>query len=65
MIKVEKAKPDDADALKKALGNYTDAQERLNMRMVELPAISNPNVEKLLKEVDEKPQNTGVFGTVS
>ena len=61
VIKVEKAKPDDADALKKALGNYTDAQERLNMRIGKLPAISNPNVEKLLKEVDEKTAKHAEF----
>ena len=61
MIEVEKAKPDDADALKKALGNYTDAQERLNMRIGKLPAISNPNVEKLLKEVDEKTAKHAEF----
>ncbi|MFA5821083.1 MAG: Ig-like domain repeat protein [Candidatus Gracilibacteria bacterium] len=44
----------DLTALKNALENYTKAQERLNMRIGKLPAISNPNVGKLLKEVDEK-----------
>ena len=55
MLEVEKADPDDAEALKNALENYSNAQERLNTRLAKLTANSeNPNVEKLLKEVDEK-----------
>lgn len=54
MLTVEKANPDDTSAIKKALENYTNSQERLNMRIGKLPATTNPNVEKLLKNIDEK-----------
>ena len=52
---VEKADPDDTEALKNALENYSNAQERLNTRLAKLPGTSeDPNVAKLLEEVDEK-----------
>ena len=54
-LAVEKANPDDAEALTKALQNYTKAQERLNTRLLKLKDNSeNPKVAELLKKVDEK-----------
>ncbi len=54
-LAVEKANPDDAEVLTKALQNYTKAQERLNTRLLKLKDNSeNPKVAELLKKVDEK-----------
>lgn len=55
IIAVEKSSPNNTEALKKALENYAEAQERLNTRLAKLSENSgNPNVVKLLEEVDEK-----------
>ncbi len=54
-LKVQETKPDDASALEAALKNYTGAGERLKARLTELKETSeNPNVEKLLKKLDEQ-----------
>lgn len=54
-LKVQETKPDDAKALVKAMGNYTDATGRLEARLASLKETSeNPNVEKLLKKLDEQ-----------
>ena len=54
-LEVEKISPSNTEALKDALANYTDAQERLSTRLASLKDTSNnPNIERLLKEVDER-----------
>lgn len=52
---LEEKSPNDTEALKKALENYTEAQKRLNEKLSKLSEKSeNPNVAELLKKVDEK-----------
>lgn len=54
-LTVSETKPDDADALAKALGNYTDATERLQARLAKVKETSeNPNVAKLLEKLNEQ-----------
>ncbi len=54
-LKVQEAKPDDAEALAIALENYTKAQEQLQARLVKLKETSeNPNVERLLEKLNEQ-----------
>jgi hypothetical protein len=55
MFAVSETMPKDAEAITKALTNYTDATDRLRARIDNLEEISgNPNVEKLLKKLDEQ-----------
>ncbi|MCE9517823.1 DUF5667 domain-containing protein, partial [Candidatus Nomurabacteria bacterium] len=52
---LEEKSPNDTEALKKALENYTKSQERLNEQLSKLSEKSeNPNIAELLKKVDEK-----------
>lgn len=55
MFAVNETMPNDSDALEKAFANYTNGTERLRARIDNLEESSeNPNVEKLLKKVDEQ-----------
>ncbi len=55
LLAVGKANPDNVEALKNALENYTSAQERLQARLAKIKETSeNPKVEKLLKKLDEQ-----------
>jgi len=52
---LEEKSPNDTEAFKKALENYTKSQERLNEQLSKLSEKSeNPNIAELLKKVDEK-----------
>lgn len=68
LLAVNNANPDDAKALKKALENFTNAQERLNFRIA---AINNGNTnvtdsEKLLRDIDGKTaKHAALLGQVS
>ena len=54
-LKVQEEKPDDASALATALLNYTNAEERLQVRIAKLKETSeNPDMEKLLEKLDEQ-----------
>jgi hypothetical protein len=55
MLAVSETMPENADALAKALANYTEAADRLKERFAKVEETSeNPNVEKLLKKLDER-----------
>lgn len=55
MLAVEAVVPNDTGIRAKALANYTDATDRFRARLDNLEESSkNPNVEKLLKKVDEQ-----------
>lgn len=55
VLKVEETKPDDVGARIKAMGNFSDATERLEARLVKLKDTSeNPNVKSLLLKLNEQ-----------
>ena len=55
VLKVEEAKPNNSEAIKKAIENYTNSQEKLKKKINSLKETSkNPNIEKLLEKLDSQ-----------
>lgn len=65
--KIEEVTPEDTEAIKGALQNYQESQERLKDRLEELETASqNPEIDKLLDEVaDRSIQHQKVFDEIA
>lgn len=65
--KVQEGRPDDPNAVKKALDNYEKAQTRLQERLASLTGTSqNPNIEKLITEIAERTvSHQKLFDTIA